>query len=325
VLGTALANQLLWNLWHAFLTGMPWPLAVATGAVPVLLAMGTSVLAERAQAGPKKQVLTYAVMVGAIAISVFAQFDLLMRWTHQIAVAVLFPAVSDLAVLIALHSLMSPPPAGPASAKDRAGTDGSSADSGPVAAPPAAVAVPVRAERETVPATGAANGPVGGPVRDTSAVPAASTGGSGEGGDQPAGPVRRGGQGAGTSSTSARRPRNPTGTAADAAGLELTPKDQKALALLGEKLAGRDPAEVSIGEVRRLIGEPGRPARFERGKRLREAWVAMGTVPARKDGRATVGGTSDTAPAEAGAPSAANAAGAAAEPAAEPDRAPVSI
>ncbi|MUN41443.1 hypothetical protein [Actinomadura litoris] len=109
VLTIAAANQLLWNLWHAFDTGMPHPLAVATGAVPVLLALGTSALAARVRCGNVQRTLTYGVMLAAIGISILAQYDLLMHWMGSKAVAVLFPTVGDLATLIALHVLIADP------------------------------------------------------------------------------------------------------------------------------------------------------------------------------------------------------------------------
>ncbi|WP_242892532.1 hypothetical protein [Actinomadura litoris] len=109
VLTIAAANQLLWNLWHAFDTGMPHPLAVATGAVPVLLALGTSALAARVRCGNVQRTLTYGVMLAAIGISILAQYDLLMHWMGSKAVAVLFPTVGDLATLIALHVLIAEP------------------------------------------------------------------------------------------------------------------------------------------------------------------------------------------------------------------------
>lgn len=303
VLLIAGANQLLWNLWHAFALQMPGPLALALGAGPVLLAITTSALATRVRAGFIHRALTYGVMLSAIGLSIWAQFELLMLFTRSALVAVLFPAVGDLAVLIALHTLISGPPG------ERTGTrrpgwlvrrsvrtvpaaplEGAAADRTADRSAGASPAVPLEksvpaadrtAERsapaartERVPAEQTGTKRVADrstrPV-ETESVPAART---------DAVPVR-------TESVPAVRT-EPVPAADRSAGRSTSrsagrvptrsvpavtsPKDgdQAALERLDRAFAGVDPAEVSIGMVRKELDGAG----FARGKRLHGLWLA---------------------------------------------------
>ncbi|MFC6938228.1 hypothetical protein ACFQHO_53425 [Actinomadura yumaensis] len=115
VLVLASANQLLFTLWHSIATGMPLVLAVAFGVVPVLLAGALSEIAARAQAGWALRALTFLVMVGTNAISWRGMYGLLYDYTGDPITAGLYPAVGEVAILLALYVATGPPrPAGPA-------------------------------------------------------------------------------------------------------------------------------------------------------------------------------------------------------------------
>ncbi|MDL4812782.1 hypothetical protein [Actinomadura opuntiae] len=334
VLVVALANQMLWNLWHAWGTGMPWPLAVALGTVPVLMAMGTSALSARVRAGWLQQTVTYAVMLAAIGISVLAQYDTLMVWTRSPTIAVLFPGVGDLAVLIALHTLIGEAPAPRAAAAPEAvsvrapvpgpgrvagmvrrlllfrsaGRDRAAepvpvpvAEAPPVPPVPLAPPVPPAAPVPPVPDRQEADR-TGGPDRTEEPVPART--GSPDRTDERTGPDRdappdrtadrtdeqdqeadRTGRADRTADR--RRAKKPAPKA-----VEARADDEKALRLLDEAFAGQAPADVSIGQVRRVLGN----ARYERGKRLHGLWVASRTAEPRTGTEEAGTGRTGTAP-----------------------------
>lgn len=290
VLLTAGGNQLLWNLWHAFATGMPEPLALALGAMPVLLAIGTSAIATRVRGGRIHRGLTYGVMLSAIGLSIWAQYELLMLWTRSVVVAVLFPAVGDLAVLIALHTLISETRADRSAVREtgrrRFGwlvrrTGAPVPDGVPVQAPvqapvPDAGHVPVRVGEETAEPAGA-DRPLDAPVPDRvpEPVPAAAPVRT-AGPERPVPAVRTGTVPAEQTGTD-RTAQPGTGRAgtpvhADDVPALTSPKDgdEAALEQLDAAFAGTDPAEVSIGMVRKQLGGAG----FARGKRLHGLWVA---------------------------------------------------
>lgn len=241
VLLIAGANQLLWNLWHAFALGMPEPLAFALGAGPVLLAIGTSALATRVQGGWVLRVLTYGVMLSAIGLSIWAQYELLMLWTRSQVVAVLFPAVGDLAVLIALHVLIAAP----------------------------------RADRAALPVPG--QGPVREPVWDAEPVPVHATvpaavppaplepvPGQTGGPDRPGTPDRTAPE---PVTVPAVRPAADRPGTADLTSVKAG--DAAALERLDRAFAGQDPATVSVRQVRKELG-----AGHARADRLLALWVA---------------------------------------------------
>lgn len=294
VLLTAGANQLLWNLWHAFATGMPEPLALALGAMPVLLAIGTSAIATRVRGGHVHRGLTYGVMLSAIGLSIWAQYELLMLWTRSVVVAVLFPAVGDLAVLIALHTLISETRADRSAVREtgrrRFGwlvrrTGAPVPDDVPVQAPvPDAEPVPVRAagpaaplERSVpdvpaVPVPAAVPVQTAGPDRDlpavrTGTVPAAQTGTEA------------------TEQTGTARTGLPVRTDDVPALASKKDGDEAALEQLDDAFAGTAPADVTIGMVRRELGGAG----FARAKRLHGLWLARTGAADRSEGRSGTG------------------------------------
>ncbi|GAB2859133.1 hypothetical protein GCM10022221_68370 [Actinocorallia aurea] len=99
-------NGLLFNLWHAYETGLADPLAAAFGTVPVLLAAAVSVIAEEKHVGPLVRALVWAVMLGTIALSVVAQYGVLYAAIGNMSVAILYPAVCDIATIVCLNVLI---------------------------------------------------------------------------------------------------------------------------------------------------------------------------------------------------------------------------
>jgi hypothetical protein len=93
------------NVWHAFHSAMAWPVAVLVGIAPVALAMVVSHLVAVSRAGKFLKTVTFAVMVGAMALSVRATGAVVapafgsLWW--------LFGAVIDTGALVALQVLLS--------------------------------------------------------------------------------------------------------------------------------------------------------------------------------------------------------------------------
>jgi hypothetical protein len=93
------------NCWHAFHSAMAWPVAILVGLAPVALAMVVSHLVAVSRAGRFLKAVTFAVMVGAMALSVRATGAVVapafgdLWW--------LFGAVIDTGALVALQVLLS--------------------------------------------------------------------------------------------------------------------------------------------------------------------------------------------------------------------------
>lgn len=93
------------NCWHAFHSAMAWPVAVLVGIAPVALAMVVSHLVAVSRAGKFLKSVTFAVMLGAMALSVRATGAVVapafgnLWW--------LFGAVIDTGALVALQVLLS--------------------------------------------------------------------------------------------------------------------------------------------------------------------------------------------------------------------------
>jgi hypothetical protein len=97
------------NIWHALHGGIPQlPLAVLAGVVPVALAMGMSHIVAAYRAGRFLKIVTFAVMAGAMVLSVRATGYVVrpafgpLWW--------LYGAVVDSAALVALQVILAPAP-----------------------------------------------------------------------------------------------------------------------------------------------------------------------------------------------------------------------
>ena len=114
VLLIAGANGLLFNLHHALhletANGEPLPteLAIAFGTIPVVLAGGMSVLAAQTQFGRFLKSLIWAVVLGTISLSVVAQYDVLIDYLGNQAIALIYPTVGDVATIVALEVVINP-------------------------------------------------------------------------------------------------------------------------------------------------------------------------------------------------------------------------
>ena len=109
VLAFAGSTMVSFNIWHALHGGIPQlPLAVLAGVVPVALAMGMSHIVAAYRAGRFLRIVTFAVMVGAMVLSVRATGYVVrpafgpLWW--------LYGAVVDSAALVALQVILAPAP-----------------------------------------------------------------------------------------------------------------------------------------------------------------------------------------------------------------------
>ena len=109
VLAFAGSTMVSFNIWHALHGGIPQlPLAVLAGVVPVALAMGMSHIVAAYRAGRFLKIVTFAVMVGAMVLSVRATGYVVrpafgpLWW--------LYGAVVDSAALVALQVILAPLP-----------------------------------------------------------------------------------------------------------------------------------------------------------------------------------------------------------------------
>lgn len=109
VLAFAGSTMVSFNIWHALHGGIPQlPLAVLAGVVPVALAMGMSHIVAAYRAGRFLKVVTFAVMVGAMVLSVRATGYVVrpafgpLWW--------LYGGVVDSAALVALQVILAPAP-----------------------------------------------------------------------------------------------------------------------------------------------------------------------------------------------------------------------
>jgi hypothetical protein len=109
VLAFAGSTMVSFNIWHALHGGIPQlPLAVLAGVVPVALAMGMSHIVAAYSAGRFLKVVTFAVMVGAMVLSVRATGYVVrpafgpLWW--------LYGGVVDSAALVALQVILAPAP-----------------------------------------------------------------------------------------------------------------------------------------------------------------------------------------------------------------------
>jgi len=109
VLAFAGSTMVSFNIWHALHGGIPQlPLAVLAGVVPVALAMGMSHIVAAYRAGGFLKVVTFAVMVGAMVLSVRATGYVVrpafgpLWW--------LYGGVVDSAALVALQVILAPAP-----------------------------------------------------------------------------------------------------------------------------------------------------------------------------------------------------------------------
>ena len=93
------------NVWNAFHSGMVWPVAVLVGISPVALAMVVSHLVATCRAGNFLKTVTFAVMVGAMVLSVRATGVVVAPAEGKLWW--LFGAVIDTAALVALQLLLS--------------------------------------------------------------------------------------------------------------------------------------------------------------------------------------------------------------------------
>ena len=120
VLAFAGLTMVSFNIWHALHGGIPQlPLAVLAGVVPVALAMGMSHIVAAYRAGRFLKVVTFAVMVGAMVLSIRATGYVVrpafgpLWW--------LYGGVVDSAALVALQVILAPAPeAVPAAAPEAA-------------------------------------------------------------------------------------------------------------------------------------------------------------------------------------------------------------
>lgn len=96
------------QMWHALHSGMPLYLALLTGVVPVLIAMGLSHVVAHSRAGWFLKTVTFLVMLGAMVLSVRAT-----GYVVRLAFGDMWPlfgAVVDSAALVALQTLLTPRP-----------------------------------------------------------------------------------------------------------------------------------------------------------------------------------------------------------------------
>lgn len=93
------------NIWHAWFSGMASVIGVMEGIAPVALAMVVSHLVATSRAGNFLKAVTFAVMVGAMALSVRATGAVVRPATGPLWW--LYGAVIDTAALVALQVLLS--------------------------------------------------------------------------------------------------------------------------------------------------------------------------------------------------------------------------
>ena len=96
------------QMWHALHSGMPLYLALLTGVVPVLIAMGLSHVVAHSDGGWPIRTVTFLVMIGAMVLSVRAT-----GYVVRLAFGDLWPlfgAVVDSAALVALQVILAPAP-----------------------------------------------------------------------------------------------------------------------------------------------------------------------------------------------------------------------
>ncbi|WP_106403770.1 hypothetical protein [Actinocorallia populi] len=155
VLLIAGANGLLFNLHHALhletANGEPLPteLAVAFGTIPVVLAGGMSVLAVQTQFGKFLKSLIWAVVLGTISLSVVAQYDVLIDYLGNQAIALIYPIVGDVATIVALEVVIHPDKAAKVLDKLQSSTETEPAVEAPAEPAPAAFVFPAPRAEDT--------------------------------------------------------------------------------------------------------------------------------------------------------------------------------
>lgn len=155
------------NVFHAFTaTALPWPLALLYGFGPVTLAAMLSHVvavqaAGREPVGRFRKVMTFALVLGGLALSYMATLDVLahavpdpISATAVNEPAVTFPIVVDLMALMALNELLR---VGPAAVAETTETVPVAPATSPALAAPAAA--PTDMVRAAVPEERALNAP----------------------------------------------------------------------------------------------------------------------------------------------------------------------
>ena len=99
-------TMVAFNMWHAIHGGIPVALAVLFGLAPVVLAMGLSHVVAAYQGGWFMKGATFAIMLGAMVLSVRATGYVVRPATGDLWP--LFGIVTDSAALLALQVIMSP-------------------------------------------------------------------------------------------------------------------------------------------------------------------------------------------------------------------------
>lgn len=137
VTGTTMVS---FNMWHAEHVGLPEYLAFLTGIGPVAVAMILSHIGAAGRRGKLFRAITFAVMGGAIVLSVRATGYVLgaaLGWGWW-----LFGGVTDVAALVCLHVILTAaaPPPRPAAVKKTAAAPAAKPAVPAVAPPPPAAA-----------------------------------------------------------------------------------------------------------------------------------------------------------------------------------------
>jgi hypothetical protein len=152
VLAVTGGTTLTFNVWHATHAGhMLLPLALLYGLAPVLAAMGLSHIVAAHQGGTFMKGTAFAVMAGAMALSMGATASVL-RPAAGPWFCWLFGIVIDAAALVALQVILSPESRAAAKAARRAAH-------GAIAGAVPGAAVGPQDEPREGPATGPADGP----------------------------------------------------------------------------------------------------------------------------------------------------------------------
>jgi len=106
VLAFAGTTMVAFNMWHAIHGGIPYLLAILYGLAPVVLAMGLSHMVAAYRGGWFMKGVTFAIMVGAMALSIRATGYVVKPASG--GMWPLFGIVTDSAALLALQVILSP-------------------------------------------------------------------------------------------------------------------------------------------------------------------------------------------------------------------------
>lgn len=108
VLAGAGSTMVTFNIWHALHTGgLKWLLAIMVGLAPAGLAIGLSHIVAAHNGGRVMRVIAFAVMAGAMVLSVSATGDVVRPAVGHLWW--LFGGVVDSAALVALQVILSRP------------------------------------------------------------------------------------------------------------------------------------------------------------------------------------------------------------------------